>query len=607
MGVFDRIRNLVTPPAERRLIAAERAADAWQSAPAPSALVRADAGDPFAAQRRTAPRQAVDYTRDHPSAPRSFEFQAGYSDHVFEQFSSPLAFDGFDLDRIRSAVSQHRQGYYYESSTMMFALMSFAPILAALEQAIAPILALPRHIHGGEKGLAKLVASELREMLVPEAGLLPSPYFAPALLGTMAIYLRFMGFCVLQHVDGDPDEETGVRPRYTRIWEPWAVRKMRTPRKWLAVTSEGEIEIKNDGKFTMLIDENEGDLTGAIVALGPEALAGKITQDARNSFLDFFGKPKLWVMAPEKVATVGEAGAAFQASLEIMYGPDGRAVFPHGSQVDAVGISGQGSKAFQDGLLDVIIHCFMVLTGSAGTIGSGGPTGAGPYQPQKGGTWNVRHDLIARPTICIVRGINQGVNAPYCDMNYGDAIARAKRSGVWQYPCLHVPIPAPDRDDRIASLVKREEARTAIIDARRTSGIQVDQEEADHIADDLELRHVPLVSNARSPIEEWHVQQKVAAIDEAREDVGLEPLPNGAGSPQKLADDHARGLDKTGQVKVAEDKPAEEGGTPAGDATDVAPTDDAGAEPAQEATAEPEPDSTDNSGEDPPSTQRSGR
>ncbi len=198
-------------------------------------------------------------------SPREFAHVAGYSDHTYANSAAPLAFEGFGLDRIRSAVALHRLGNFYESSAMMVALLGFAPVLAALQQAIAQILSSPRHIKGGDRGLAAIVADEVQDMIAPQGGLLPSPYLTPQTWGTMAIYLRMLGFCVLQHVDGDPDPVTGIRERYTRIWEPWAVQRTRSPSKWIAHTNEGPVEICNDGKFTLVIDENEGHLSGAMV------------------------------------------------------------------------------------------------------------------------------------------------------------------------------------------------------------------------------------------------------------------------------------------------------------------------------------------------------
>jgi hypothetical protein len=480
--------------------------------------------------------------------PRRFSYQPGHSDHTYHNQSAPLAFEGFDLERIRNAVALHRLGNFYESSALMVAVLGFAPILAATKQAIDPILALKRHVRGGGRGLAKLVASEIEEQLVPSSGLLPSPYLPPEAWGTMALYFRYMGFSVLQHVDGDPDPETGVRPRFSRVWDPWAVQYTRSPRKWLAYTTEGPVEIKNDGKFTLVCDENEPHLTGAIVALGEEAYAGRITQEARLSYLDFFGKPKLVATLPEKVATQGDAGDAFEASVNTIYGPDGRGVLPYGSTLAAVALTGEGSKGFQDSLLDGIIHIFMVLTGSAGTIGSGGATGAGPYQPQKGGAWSVRHDLIARPTKAIVCGINRGHVAPFCDENYGDAIDRAKRSGTWKYPVLEIPLPDFDRDERIASVITREKARTDILEERRTTGIVVTQEDADALAEELQVRKVQLADRdpSKGTITVEEVEQKLFSPDEYRAEKGYDSLPEGAGSVERLAEERLAGRDEAG-------------------------------------------------------------
>lgn len=536
MGLLDRARLLLSSPASRRLNAA--AVEAWGSAPKPSAALalRASVGPP---PPRTPP---INWWQEQPpNQPSSYVYQPGYSNHIYQQQSAPLGFEGFGLDRIRMATAAHRLGNFYESSALMVAILGFAPVLAALQQAIAPILALSRHVHGGEKGLAKLVASEVEEALVPRGGLLPSPCLPPALWGTMAIYLRMMGFCVLQHVDGDPDPETGVRPRFTRIWEPWAVQRMRSPRKTIAYTTEGPVEVCNDGKFTLVEDEQEGYLSAAILALGEETFAGKLTQEARLSFLDFFGKPKLWAMPPEKQATHGEVGNAFVASIETIYGPDGRGVLPFGSKLDAVSISGEGSKAFQEALVDAIIHIFMVLTGSAGTIGAGGATGAGPYQPQKGGVWNVRHDLIARPTIAIVRAINQGHIAPYCDMNYADGIAKAMRAGVWKYPVLSIPIPAPDRDERIAAEITRQKALSDQLIADREAGAIVDQARVDKLSERFEALGFALADPKPKggEIYQYHIETKQVATDEVRDRLGFEPLPNGVGSVEQLAKDRA--------------------------------------------------------------------
>lgn len=568
MGALDLIRNAFRSPATKRLYAADQAAEMWASAPAPSHQLAARA-----AGQGPAKTPPIDWTREQPrAAPRQHVFRGGYDDHEYQQFSAPLAFDGFGLERINAASSLHRQGTFWESCALMVSVLGFGPVLAALQQAVAPILALPRHIHGGDKGLAKLVASEVEEMLVPRGGLLPSPYLPPQLWGTMAIYLRMLGFCPLQHIDGDPDPYTEIRPRFTRIFEPWAIQRTRSPRKTLAMTTEGVVEICNDGKFTMVEDEQEGHLSGAICALGYEAFSGKLTQQARNNWLDFFASPKLALTLPEHVPTEGQAGDAFFASLETIYGPDGRCALPHGSDLKAISISGEGAKAFSPALLDHIVHIFMVLVGSAGTIGNGMSTGAGQtYQPAKGGAWGVANHLIARPTLAMVRGINQGHVAPYCDGNYAESIARAKRAGVWKYPVLQIPVPMPDRDERIASVIVREKARTEILAARRDNGVVVTQESADHLADELEVRRLALADPAKGAITGDDMKLKLFAPDEYRAAKGYDPLPAGAGSTERLAEERAAGGDEAGALAKVESAEAKEAGNaPPDAATDAA-------------------------------------
>lgn len=480
--LLDRARDLFRAPADRRL------AEAWEGAAKPAHLARS-AAVPFSGAKQAPSRApAVDWIRaDVAPGPSTFSYSPNYSDHTYENRSAPQVFEGFDLERIRRAVTLHRLGNFYESSAMMVALLGFAPVLAALQQAIAQILALPRHVKGGDRGLSKMVAAEVEEMIVPVGGLLPSPYLPPQLWGTMAIYLRMMGFCVLQHVDGDPDPETGIRERYTRIWEPWAVRFQRSPRRWMAITTEGEIEIRNDGKFTLVIDENEGHLSGAIVCLGNEVLGGKITQEARNGWLDFFGRPKIYATLPDKIQTTGPAGLDFEAAVETIYGPDGRGVLPYGSTLNAVSLPGMGASQFREALYDTIAMIGMVLIGSNGTL-----TKEGVYTAP--GYFDVRHDLIARPTAAMVRGINGGHIAPYCDINYGEQIARAKKAGVWKYPVLGVNLADPAQDARTASIIVAEKERCEILTLRKASGIETTQDDADKLAEDLNVRPVKLAA-----------------------------------------------------------------------------------------------------------------
>jgi hypothetical protein len=197
----------------------------------------------------------------------------------------------------------------------------------------------------------------------------------------------------------------------------------------------------------------------------------------------------------------------------------------------------------------VIVQAFMVLTGSSGTIGNGLTSGAqGPYQPAKSGAWNVRHDLYARDTLTIVRALNQGHVAPYCDQNYAAAIDEAKLAGEWKDPVLAVPVPSPDRDERIASAVARYKALADQVVAETTAGAPPTQARVKTLAEAFEVEEFTLVDPAPKggEIFAYHYENKLVAPDEGRSRLGLPPLPDGAGSVERLAEERLAGADKPG-------------------------------------------------------------
>lgn len=528
VSLLARARALFQSPADRRLAAA--AAEAWSGQPSP---VRASAGpalSPWAPQ--TGPRPpAINWQLDQPDPPPSrTPFVPGHSDHVYRNFAAPIAFEGWDLARIDNAIAMMRIGWFTEASSLLVACMGFAPLLSALQQAVAPILALRRDIRGGDKGTAREIAGMLRAALCPDGGLMPSIYFPPDAWGTLAIYLRMYGFAVLQHVDGDRDPVTGIRPRFTRIWEPWAVQLQRNPRKRLAYTSEAVVEIRNDGEFTFVADEQEPHHTGALVALGQEVYGGKLTQDARNRWLDFFGDPKLFGILPPKVATGGDAGDAFEAAVEAIYQPGGRGIIPNQSDIKAVSISGEGSQSFRDALVDRIIHVFLVLTGTMSTIGSGGPSNSGPYQPAKGGPWNVRHDLVARPTVAIVRAFNQGHIAPFLDRNFSAAIEEAKRAGEWVDPVLEIPIVSPDRDERIRGEIERHKALVDQVKAEKDVGADVTNDRVRELASTFEAKPFTLAAQPPGQTSFGYDQEGgVVTINDRLAELGKPPAADDRG------------------------------------------------------------------------------
>lgn len=557
MGILDRIRDAFTPPADRAL-EAERVAFERAAQPSRAASL------PFSGQPQgSVQAPPITWTGEGMAPPSGGPPPAGYLTHTYKTGGAPIGFEGWSLPRVRLAIAAHRIGIFWESSLLMFALLGFAPVFAALSQAIAPIFDLDRYIRGGDKGLAKQVRAELEVALVPRSGLLPSPYLPPTLWGTMMIFIRMMGFVVLQHVDGEPDPDTGIAQRYTRIWPPWAVKYERTLGKWCAYTTEGTIEIVNDAHFTLVCDTLEPHLNdAAIVAISEEVLSGRLIQQLRNSWFFKYGNPKWVGILPEKVATQSPAGDAYFAALQTIVGPDGVGALPHGADFKTVGLDSKASDSFGAGLASVVMHIAMVLVGSTGTgIDAGEEGGDSVYKAAKGGMWTVRHDLIARPLAAIVRGLNMGHLHWYCEGNYGVDIKAAKRAGTWVDPTLDIPLPKPDQDERIAAKGARYKMALEIVAAAFEDNIAVTPEWLEKLCAPECLDIEPPLTLASIPgprILAWHITNKIVAPDQVLAALGLPPLPDGAGSVERLATERLAGKDEAG-TKASQGDPLIDG------------------------------------------------
>lgn len=431
----------------------------------------------------------IAWALDQPQPPPTpTTFRPGYHDHTYRAFSTPLGYDGWTVERIRAAIAMHDQGLFLESSLLKINVTRFGPVYTALSQAIAPVLALPRFIVGGTRGLGRLLAAELEAQLCPRGGLLPSPYFPETLWGAMAIELKMMGFVILQHAYGDPHPLTGVRALYTRWWPAWATTYYPSRRTFVANTDSGPVDVLNDGKFTLIADTDEPHHGGAIRALALEVMAGVMADQAMSSYLDRYGNPKLWGTMPPGVAVDSPPGQRFFEALGTLLGPNGYGALPHGSKLDWAQLSASQNAMFKDSDEKISARCAGILLGSNGTVTQG--TG-GVYQSPS--FMGVRRDLTDRTLKACVRGVNLGVCAPYLEINYAASIAEARG---WVEPVLSIPLPDPDADARMKSYGERAEKRTAIVKAERDAGLDVTQERVDQLSAELGLQRILLVSMA---------------------------------------------------------------------------------------------------------------
>lgn len=459
-------------------------------------------------------------TAEPPPPPATVVYRPGYHDLTLRAPPAPLSFEGWTVERIRSAIAQHDLGIFLESSQLMITLTRFGPVHTALSQAIAPVLGLPRLVTGGTRGLSRILAAEIEAQLAPRAGLLPSPHFPPTIWGSVAVERVMMGFAALQHVYGEPDPQYDVRPIYTRRWPTWAIYYYPARRTFVANTDAGPVDIiTGDGKFSLLADRDDPHHEGAVRALGLEVLAGVLADQALASFINRYGNPKWWIEMPENVPTQGPEGDTMFASIQTIQGPNGVMVVPHGAGVNVAQIAASQSALFKEANEKITARCAGILLGSDGTITSG--TG-GVYQSPY--FWGVRRDIVMRLINSLVRGVNAGHVKPYLDMNYAAAIAETR---AWVEPVLSMPLPDPDADARHESAAERMIQRTEAITKERAAGIDVTQERVDQISESLGLERVALAASERTavPLDIAPTDlAKTVRVREVRASRGLPPL-----------------------------------------------------------------------------------
>jgi hypothetical protein len=415
------------------------------------------------------------------------EFRAGHHDHQYTPGVNVFSYDGITIEAARAIVSEHDTGVsFYRSSILAIALTRFGPVAAALGIRVAPSIRLERKINGGPRGLARRVALEVEDQLCPRAGLLPSACFPSTLWGALTIELAMMGFAVMQHVYGPPDER-GVRRIYTRRWPTWAVRYDSWRMTYVAITTAGEVDITNDGKFTLIGKTDVPHLQGAIRSLAVPVLDGAQVQAARAQWINRYSDPKLVAFMPQGVGVGTDIGQAFMRALASLRNPGGFGALPHGSALQSVGLDSKASASFKEALDSDIALIYAILTGTDLSSGSGGVYTSPLFGDILSST--VGDDIAAQN-----RAINQGHVYPYTRFNHRDAIETDISRGVWVDPVLWTPLPDPKADARIESKAKHRKALSDQIVADKAAGLDVTQDHVATLAEEFGIETAPVLA-----------------------------------------------------------------------------------------------------------------
>jgi hypothetical protein len=277
-------------------------------------------------------------------------------------------------------------------------------------------------------------------------------------------------------------------------------------------------------QWTVGGDTDEPHLNGAIRAAGLEVLDGTLIKQARASYIDKYGNPKIAAVMPEKQGTGSVEGDKLLAALNTMLAPDGIGVFAHGTDFKSMALTSSQSTVFKDALDNIWMCIAAIFLGSDGTLSSG--TG-GVYTPPM--YQGIARTVADRTLKTIVRGINTGEVHPWLQINYATTIAETRG---WVDPVLSIPLPDPEADARKKAEAEAIDRRSDIIIKMRTAKLEVTQEEVDRISEAQGIPTVPLasVSNVTQSIALAPTDiAKVVRVDEARASQGLGPIGDDRG------------------------------------------------------------------------------
>lgn len=439
----------------------------------------------------------------------------------------PLAtYEGWTLQNGRDAVAAHRQGLFIASPMIAGALLGVPEVFMAFRQRIQPLMMLKASVQGAPSGLAGDLRANLELQLAQKGG---SEYFPSSLRGSIGYDLIWHGFAVLQHAFGDPDPETGIRPLYTRRWPIQSVRYYQYRRAFVAITTNGDVDITNDGKFTLIADSEEPHLMGALIPLLETAIDLRMTTRARGGYIDIFAKPKPYGKMPEGVGTNTPEGEKFLQILEFSKQPGSLTLLPYGADMGFAGLQPSQNDVFQSAIDYDAKAISKILLGSDGTSDKGS---AGVYASPVFAA--IKNEYVSRDLACVTNGIEQGHVQTWLHYNYEETIKAEREKEGWQDPHFDIPLPDLNLQERAMGKSARTQALLDILMKERLSGCEVTQDRVHQLAlafevDEPKLAELKAAQVGLAPSD----YASVLTVDEIRAMAGVGPLGDERGAMLK--------------------------------------------------------------------------
>jgi len=288
---------------------------------------------------------------------------------------------------------------------------------------------------------------------------------------------------------------------------------------------------ETDGHWTMIGEGDQPHMNGSITALDVSYVGGAIlTRSGYNLSKTLGRQSPTMELPPGVMPNEPEGKDAGKVLANIGVSPTG-GVFQHGSKLSAFALTAQNADLFPAFKAGTLEDVELAILGRSGTMSKEDAQ----YVAAKGPVVRVPEKLIRRDVGVVEKGASL-------------LFTSIARQNVGDIDEIHLvgKLPDTEQDERKMAKGARMKLVAEILKAEGDAGCVVSQERAAAVARALDTSPPIVTGSVDAKMYEWHVGQKVVAPDQVLASLGLPALPNGAGSPARLAEERLAGKDKAG-------------------------------------------------------------
>ena len=461
---------------------------------------------------------------------------AGELTHEYKTWQGTSWSNGWTPPEARAAIDEHDRGMFLRSDMIRVDAKKHPAVMGACRQRKAPSKGLSWRVEGATRAPGRYAvedAATIWEQVRP-------------LLGDILDNLSMMGFALLHHPWG-LDARGLLMPRVS-LWDAPAAgyyeEGPNSPAGYYAWTTEGLVPIEHGrGLWTVIGHGKRPHLDGAVRAVALEYVGGGLAWRDRLSRSAGAGRNVPIAELREGIAVNDEIGKSVQAMVASLGLPNRGGVVPSGTKITPLNLDASDAGYFSSLESDQLTRIALAILGQSGTLTKDGKVYTSPL------FGDVAEYLVEDDVGAVEIGIRTGLFAPLVALDYPNVSPR-------DVPKLVGPLPDTGEAERIKLFGERLIAFHAAIEAEKQNGFIVDQERVNVLADRYGVPPPRLADEVLrgAEIYQYHIAQNVVARDEVRARLALPPLPNGAGSVDRLAEQLSAAPSTPAQVAPAADQ-----------------------------------------------------